>query len=145
TAEVLTPDGWFSTGDYGMMNERGQLMITGRKKNIIVLSNGKNVYPEEIENYIQTIPYVKEVVVYSLRNEHGEEVKLCAEVFLNDEKVEEMAITDPAESLKADIAKVTASLPTYKQIAKIVIRQKEFEKTTTNKINRQSISGSTQI
>ncbi|MBQ3816367.1 MAG: long-chain fatty acid--CoA ligase, partial [Clostridia bacterium] len=125
-------------------NERGQLIITGRKKNIIVLANGKNIYPEEIENYIQNIPYVKEVVVYSLRNEHGEEVKLCAEVFLNDEKVEEMALADPAAALKEDIAKATASLPIYKQIAKIVIRQKEFEKTTTNKIKRQSITGSTQ-
>ncbi|MBQ3707103.1 MAG: AMP-binding protein [Clostridia bacterium] len=144
TAQVLTEDGWFSTGDYGTMNERGQLIITGRKKNIIVLANGKNIYPEEIENYIQNIPYVKEVVVYSLRNEHGEEVKLCAEVFLNDEKVEEMALTDPAASLKDDIAKATAALPSYKQIAKIVIRQKEFEKTTTNKIKRQSITGSTQ-
>ena len=65
-------------------------------------------------------------------------------MFLNDEKVEEMAITDPAAFLKTDIAKATAALPSYKQIAKIVIRQKEFEKTTTNKIKRQSITGSTQ-
>jgi long-chain acyl-CoA synthetase len=143
TKEVLTEDGWFSTGDYGRMNEREQLLITGRKKNIIVLANGKNIYPEEIENYIQSIPYVKEVVVYSLKNEHGEETKLCAEVFLNQERVEEMSITDPAEALKKDVAAVTASLPSYKQIAKIVIRQKEFEKTTTNKIKRQSIIGST--
>ena len=140
TRAVLTEDGWFSTGDYGMMNERGQLIITGRKKNIIVLANGKNIYPEEIENYIQNIPYVKEVVVYSLRNEHGEETRLCAEVFLNAEKVEEMGITDPAASLKKDVARVTAALPSYKAIAKIVIRKEEFEKTTTNKIKRQSIT-----
>jgi len=143
TKDVLTEDGWFSTGDYGMMNERGQLIITGRKKNIIVLANGKNIYPEEIENYIQNIPYVKEVVVYSLRNEHGEETKLCAEIFLNEEKVQEMGITDPAASLKKDVAQATSTLPSYKAISKIVIRQKEFEKTTTNKIKRQSISGST--
>ncbi|MBQ3858910.1 MAG: AMP-binding protein [Clostridia bacterium] len=144
TKEVLTDDGWFSTGDYGMMNERGQLIITGRKKNIIVLSNGKNIYPEEIENYIGNIPYVKEVVVYSLRNEHGEEVKLCAEIFPNAEKVEEMGITDLPARLTKDVAKAVSSLPSYKGIAKIIIRQKEFEKTTTNKIKRQSIIGSTQ-
>lgn len=144
TAEVLTEDGWFSTGDYGKMNDMGQLMITGRKKNIIVLSNGKNVYPEEIENYIQAIPYVKEVVVYGLKNEYGEEYKLCAEVFLNAEKIEELGITDPAASIKADIAKACSALPVYKNIGKIVIRSKEFDKTTTNKIKRQSIGHETE-
>lgn len=141
TAEVLEEDGWFHTGDYGTMNDLGQLKITGRKKNIIVLSNGKNVYPEEIENYIQNIPYVKEVIVYGLKNEYGEEYKLCAEIFLNSEKIEELGITDPAASLKKDIAEVCAPLPVYKNIGKIVIRTKEFDKTTTNKIKRQSIIG----
>ena len=122
-----------------MMNDKEQLMITGRKKNIIVLSNGKNVYPEEIENYIQNIPYVREVVVYGLKNEYGEEYKLCAEVFLNAEKVEEMGITDPATSLKTDISKVCAPLPVYKNIGKIVIRTKEFDKNSSNKIKRQNI------
>ena len=140
TAEVLSSDGWFRTGDYGKINSKEQLIITGRKKNIIVLSNGKNVYPEEIENYIQNIPYVKEVVVYGLKNEYGEEYKLCAEVFLNAEKLEEMGVTDPADMLKADISKACASLPVYKNIGKIVIRSKEFDKTTTNKIKRQSIT-----
>ncbi len=139
TAEVLSEDGWFATGDYGMINELEQLVITGRKKNIIVLNNGKNIYPEEIENYIQSIPYVKEVVVYSLKNEHGEEVKLCAEVFLNDEKVEELNITDRVASLKADVTKVCAPLPSYKNVSKIIIRQNEFAKTTTNKIKRQGL------
>ncbi|MGN1408889.1 MAG: AMP-dependent synthetase/ligase [Eubacteriales bacterium] len=141
TADVLSDDGWFRTGDYGMINSKDQLIITGRKKNIIVLSNGKNVYPEEIENYIQNIPYVKEVVVYGLKNEYGEEYKLCAEVFLNAEKLEELGITNPAESLKSDIASACSSLPVYKNIGKIVIRSKEFDKTTTNKIRRQSIEG----
>lgn len=140
TADVLSSDGWFRTGDYGMINEKEQLVITGRKKNIIVLSNGKNIYPEEIENYIQNIPYVKEVVVYGMKNEYGEETKLCAEVFLNAEKLEEMGVTEPAEMLKKDISAATSSLPSYKNIGKIVIRSKEFDKTTTNKIKRQSIT-----
>ena len=138
TAEALR-DGWFYTGDYGRMNDKGQLIITGRKKNLIVLTNGKNVFPEEIENYISDIPYVAEVVVYGLRNEHGLEDSLCAEVFLSEEKLKELGIADPAAAIKADIAKAVEPLPHYKHIAKIKIRDTEFEKTTTNKIRRNKI------
>ncbi len=138
TAEVLR-DGWFYTGDYGRMNDKGQLIITGRKKNLIVLTNGKNVFPEEIENYIADIPYVAEVVVYGLRNEHGLEDSLCAEVFLSEEKLKELGIADPAAAIKADITKAVEPLPHYKHIAKIKIRDTEFEKTTTKKIRRNKI------
>ncbi|MBQ9976594.1 MAG: AMP-binding protein [Clostridia bacterium] len=139
TAEALSEDGWFRTGDYGTLTEHGQLVITGRKKNLIVLTNGKNVYPEEIENYIAGIPYVKEVVVYSIKDEEGHETGLCAEVFLNKDYIEEKGITDVATTVKADIKAACAELPTYKQIAKVVVRDVEFEKTTTNKIKRHAI------
>ena len=138
TAEVLR-DGWFYTGDYGRMNDKGQLMITGRKKNLIVLTNGKNVFPEEIENYIAAIPYVAEVVVYALRNEHGLEDSLCAEIFLSEEKIKELGIGDPAAAIKEDVARAVEPLPHYKRIAKIKLRDTEFEKTTTNKIRRNKI------
>lgn len=138
TAEVLR-DGWFYTGDYGKMNDKGQLMITGRKKNLIVLTNGKNVFPEEIENYIAAIPYVAEVVVYALRNEHGLEDSLCAEIFLSEEKIKELGIEDPAAAIKEDVARAVEPLPHYKRIAKIKLRDTEFEKTTTNKIRRNKI------
>ncbi len=138
TAEVLR-DGWFYTGDYGKMNDKGQLMITGRKKNLIVLTNGKNVFPEEIENYIAAIPYVAEVVVYALRNEHGLEDSLCAEIFLSEEKIQELGIEDPAAAIKEDVARAVEPLPHYKRIAKIKLRDTEFEKTTTNKIRRNKI------
>ena len=105
--------------DYGRINDKGQLMITGRKKNLIVLDNGKNVFPEEIENYIMRIPYVQEVVVSGVKDECGSEVRLCAE-----------------QTLKKDIAKECSILPMYKRIGKVVIRDKEFAKTTTNKIKR---------
>ena len=108
TAEVLR-DGWFYTGDYGRMNDKGQLMITGRKKNLIVLTNGKNVFPEEIENYIAAIPYVAEVVVYGLHNEHGLEDSLCAEIFLSAEKIKELGIEDPAAAIKEDVARGRAA------------------------------------
>ena len=135
TAEVLQ-DGWFRTGDYGRINDKGQLMITGRKKNLIVLDNGKNVFPEEIENYIMRIPYVQEVVVSGVKDECGSEVRLCAEVFLNEDKLKELDIKDAEQTLKKDIAKECSILPMYKRIGKVVIRDKEFAKTTTNKIKR---------
>lgn len=135
TKKVLK-DGWFNTEDYGKINKKGQLVINGRKKNVIVLSNGKNIYPEEIENYILRIPYVQEAIVKPIKNEIGQEVSLCAEVFLNAEKVEEMQIENIEETLKKDISKETRILPSYKHITKIEIRKTEFNKTTTNKIKR---------
>ena len=137
TKEVLE-DGWFRTGDFGKLTEKGQLMITGRKKNIIVLENGKNVYPEEIENYVMAVPYVQEVVVKPTLNEFGMHGNnLCAEVFLNEEKVKELGEgINILEKLKNDINELTKELPVYKHISDVVIRDKEFEKTTTNKIKR---------
>lgn len=126
TNKVLK-DGWFATGDYGIINKLDQLIITGRKKNLIVLSNGKNIYPEEIENYISSIPEVKDVVVYAPKN--GEEEKhLNAEIYLE----EEISI----DNLKAQIKEKLSGLPSYKQIKDVIIREEEFEKTTSNKIKR---------
>ena len=135
TDRVLV-DGWFNTEDYGRLNKRGQLIINGRKKNMIVLDNGKNVYPEEIENYILGVPYIQEVVVRGKKNEIGQEVALIAEVFLNQEKVEELKIEKIEEKLKTDINEACKELPIYKHISEITIRKEEFAKTTTNKIKR---------
>lgn len=135
TAKVLK-DGWFNTEDYGHFNKKGQLVINGRKKNIIVLANGKNVYPEEIEMYVLKIPYVQEAIVKSKKNEQGQEIALIAEVYLNPEKVAEMNEPDIKQKLKLDIREVTKDLPLYKKIADIEIRKEEFVKTTTNKIRR---------
>lgn len=135
TNEVLQ-NGWFKTGDYGRMNEKGQLLITGRKKNLIVLENGKNVFPEEIENYIMRIPYVLEVIVKGIENEEGAETGLLAEVFLSQDKIKELQIENVESTLKKDISNACLQLPIYKKISQIVIRDKEFDKTTTNKIKR---------
>lgn len=139
TREVLSEDGWFATGDYGKINERGQLLITGRKKNLIVLDNGKNIFPEEIENCISAVPYVQEVVVFGIKNADGVETALGAEVFLSQDKLKEKKVTNPEEALKKDIAKACKALPSYKHIARIFIRPTEFEKTTTRKIKRSSL------
>ena len=135
TARVLN-DGWFNTEDYGRFNKKGQLIINGRKKNMIVLDNGKNVYPEEIENYILGIPYVQEVVVKGKKNEIGQETALIAEVFPNQDKVNELKIENLEERLKNDISEACKELPIYKRVSNVEIRKEEFAKTTTNKIKR---------
>ena len=127
TAEVII-DGWFYTGDYGYINDKEQLIICGRKKNVIVLDNGKNIYPEEIEGYIQGIDYVAEVVVSGEMSESGNASGLTAEVFLSEDK-------SVAEVLKS-IREVCKELPIYKQISNVKIRDVEFEKTTSRKIKR---------
>ena len=127
TAEVIV-DGWFYTGDYGYINDKEQLIICGRKKNVIVLDNGKNIYPEEIEGYIQGIDYVTEVVVSGEMSESGNASSLTAEVFLSEDKT-------VAEVLKS-IKEVCKELPIYKQISSVKIRDTEFEKTTSKKIKR---------
>lgn len=127
TAEAIR-DGWFFTGDYGYITPDDQICITGRKKNIIVLSNGKNIYPEEIENLIMNIDCISEVVVRGLKNSKGDEHALEAEIYLNEEKNE--------SEVKALISEALAELPNYKKITKVVIRKEPFPKTTSNKIIR---------
>ncbi len=127
TAEVIE-NGWFKTGDYGYITSEDWLIITGRKKNIIVLSNGKNVYPEEIENYIMQIDYVAEVIVKGVKNDHGQETHLMAEVYLTEEQ-------DKKDVLKAIQEKLSV-LPSYKTVSAVEIRTEPFLKTTSNKIKR---------
>lgn len=128
TAEVLN-NGWFSTGDYGYITNEDWLVITGRKKNIIVLTNGKNIYPEEIENYIMQIDYVSEVIVKGIKNDHGQETALMAELYLSEPNDESKVLDDINNKL--------AHLPSFKNISKVLIREEPFEKTTSNKIKRK--------
>lgn len=127
TAEAIR-DGWFYTGDYGKINENDEVVITGRKKNIIVLNNGKNIYPEEIEGYIGNLPGVTEVVVSGIRNEHGQDVGLSAEVY-SEENVSETV-------LLSLFRRALSHLPSYKQISRVTLRRIPFVKTTTQKIRR---------
>ena len=118
---------WFKTGDYGRIDEDGFLYFVGRKKNLIVLSNGKNVSPEELEDKLSRIDYVKEVLVYE---ENG---LITAEFFLNEEEYPEAR-----EKLKGDVDAFNASVPLFKRIKKAKIRDTEFPKTTTLKIIRNN-------
>ena len=138
TAEVLTEDGWFSTGDIGYVDEDGFIYITGRKKNIIILDNGKNVFPEELEEYVYRSPLVAECVVAGKVLESGETV-ICAYIYPNFDKAKEMgfeAIEQIKNELKAFVQELNKTLPLFKQIRSVEIRRTEFDKTTTKKIKR---------
>ncbi|MBR5155792.1 MAG: AMP-binding protein [Clostridia bacterium] len=131
-------DGWFNTEDLGFIDNQGRIHVTGRAKNLIVLKNGKNVFPEEIEKYIQSIPYVAETAVTSIKDEDGSEVGLCAHIYV-DPNSEEASLPNLEEILRKDVDMVCKPLPIYKQVAKIKLRQEEFVKTTSNKIKRNKI------
>lgn len=124
TAEVFDGD-WFLTGDYGYIDEDGFLFYRGRKKNLIVLSNGKNVSPEEIEDKLSTIDYVKEVVV------DDEDGFITAEFFLNT-----VDTPDAKERIRSDVNAINRKMPKYKQVTRVKTRDTEFPKTTTLKILR---------
>ncbi len=138
TAQVMQ-DGYFNTGDIGRMDEDGFLHITGRKKNLIVLSNGKNVYPEEIEGYLARIPYIKEAVVYAPLEAGLSEIKLVAEIFVDEAFSKERTKEEVKTRLTQDIAEVNKGLPGYKQIHEFSLRDREFEKTTKKSIKRFAI------
>lgn len=124
TAEAFDGE-WLKTGDYGYIDKDGYIFFTGRKKNLIILANGKNVSPEEIEIHLQNIEYVKEVICY------GENGRIVGEFFLDEEEY-----PDAKSRLKADVAEVNKTLADYKQVAVIRTRDEEFPKTTSMKIIR---------
>ncbi len=141
TREVFTEDGYFRTGDYGKVVTEGDdqwIYITGRKKNLIIFSNGKNVYPEEIETDIQGIYGVGEVVVYAGDSKSGKEV-IVAEIFPDKELLDMHNITDYNAYFGAEIDKINERNVSYKKVGKVKIRDEEFPKNTSRKIQRFKI------
>ncbi len=136
TAEVFTADGYFRTGDFGKVNKKGQILITGRKKNIIILGNGKNIYPEELEDYIGGIPYVLENIVYAYRDEDGSEGALAVQCSVDPELLEKEGKEALEAKLKHDVFSTLEKLPTYKQVTKVIIRETPFVITSSKKIRR---------
>lgn len=140
TKKVLKK-GWFYTGDIGYFDNQGNLVISGRTKNVIVTNNGKNIYPEEIENYINKIPFVAESMVYGLGDSQNDLV-VAAKVTLDEEYIEETYTSNrPSdeqlhELIWEEIKKVNRKLVPYKAVKKLEIKKDAFEKTTTMKIKR---------
>ena len=129
-------NGWFRTGDYGSIDADKNLVICGRKKNLIVLSNGKNVHPEELEGYIyEMMPYVKESLVYIDKNKKGSEV-ISTYVYLDQDFSSGKSLEELESILKEDLKKVNKKLPSFKKIQHIYIKEEEFEKNSSKKIIR---------
>lgn len=139
-ADVFTDDGWFRTGDVGYLDADGYAYITGRIKFVIVLENGKNVFPEEVEEYLEGIDTIAESCVIGRKSEDSDEVIVTAVVYPNYAKFGEGATDDEIkESIRKSINAVNKKLPTFKQIKAVEVRKTEFEKTTTKKIKRQLV------
>ncbi|MBE6633778.1 MAG: long-chain fatty acid--CoA ligase [Ruminococcaceae bacterium] len=140
TAAVFTEDGWFCTGDIGYMDDDGYLFITGRKKYVIVLENGKNVFPEEIEEYIAKYCSVAESVVLGRKTPGSTEVILSAVVYPQLDKFENSNDHEAIEAtIREQVKKMNRKLVSYKQIRQVEFRYQEFEKTTSRKIKRHLV------
>ena len=136
---AFTEDGWFRTGDMGYMDDDGYFYITGRLKSVIVLENGKNIFPEEIEEYLANIEEIAESVVVGRQN--GATVNLVALVFPNESLFAPDASDEEIQNVIEDkIRQLNKSLPTHKQIKQVEIRDTEFEKTSSRKIKRHLVS-----
>jgi len=125
TREAFTSDGWFKTGDLGYLDKDGFVYITGRKKNLLILSNGKNVSPEPLEEKLMAMPPVLEAMVYELGG------KIAAEVYLDD------AVPDAQVRFQEELLEFNRRLPSFQRIVTTIFRETEFPKTTSRKIKRK--------
>lgn len=140
TAEVFDKDGFFHTGDYGKLDEEGWIYITGRKKNLIILSNGKNVYPEEIEADLQKVEGVCEVVVYAGESRvQKDKITIVAEIFPDADLLSHKGVTDFQKYFEDQVKALNAKMPPYKAVKCVKLRDNEFQKNTSRKITRFSI------
>lgn len=141
TTKVLK-DGWFHTGDLGKIDDDGFLYITGRCKSVIITKNGKNIYPEEIESYLNDSPLISEALVLGVQKENDDDTYVNAQIFPNIEAITEylkgtVPTKEEIKKIISDVVSgVNSKIPNYKHIKNFAIRDKEFEKTTTQKIKR---------
>ena len=138
TKEVLI-DGWFHTGDLGYFNKDGYLFITGRKKEVIVLKNGENVFPSDIEFLINKLPYVQESILFPRENAKGE-IALGIKIVYGEDEIKEhfgnKAEDEYKELIWEDIKEINQSLSQFKRIKELIITTEELQKTTTKKVKR---------
>jgi len=142
TAEIKK-NGWLFTGDLGYVDEDGYLIITGRKKNIIVTANGKNIFPEELETYLSRSPFVSECVVVGIMNEKKKDYDIVALVYPNFEYAKEVfglkADSMLYEALSSAVDGVNSIVQSYKRINMMILRNDEFPKSSSRKIKRIGI------
>lgn len=140
--EKCLSNGWFSTGDLGFMDRKGFLYITGRLKNVIVTKNGKKIFPEEVENYINSDPFVRESYVWGKYDENSGDTVVCAQILPNIEAIANKlnAMNIPKDELtkifKNIVKTVNGKMPLYKHVKEFTLRENEFLRTTTHKIKR---------
>ena len=140
TAEAFDKDGYFHTGDYGRLDEEGWIYITGRKKNLIILSNGKNIYPEELEAELQKIEGVSEVVVYAGESKvQKDKITIVAEIYPDFDLLKASGVENPQSYFDDQVKLINSKLPVYKAIKCVKLRDTEFQKNTSRKIVRFSI------
>lgn len=140
TAEVFDKDGFFHTGDYGRLDEEGWIYITGRKKNLIILSNGKNVYPEEIEADLLKIEGVREAVVYAGESRvQKDKITIVAEIHPDADYLSDKGVKDLQEYFENHVRNLNARMPSYKAVKRVKLRDTEFQKNTSRKITRFNI------
>ena len=138
TREAFDEEGYFKTGDYGTYDEKTRVLaITGRKKNLIILSNGKNVYPEEIENDLAATPGVLEIIVYEGKSKRGDmHNAIVAEIFPDYDYMKKNGVEDVEKYLQEYVNKYNKTAVPYKKIAILKVRTEEFPKNTLRKILR---------
>lgn len=141
TAAVIDSEGWFHTGDMGYMDSDGYAYITGRKKNVIITKNGKNVYPEELEYQLSLVPFIEEVFVFEGESSDEKSTTIVASIKLDQEAVEEMLGADYTEEqakemVWKEVDKINADAPFYRKIKKVIIRKSDFIKNSSKKLIR---------
>ena len=141
TAEVIDRDGWFHTGDLGYIDDNGYVYITGRKKNVIITKNGKNVYPEEIEYQLTTIPFVQEAFVFEQDSSDAQDTVIAASIRMDEEALGEILGSEYTEDavkklIWDEVDRLNDNSPNYRKIRKVIIRKTDFVKNTSNKLVR---------
>ena len=139
TKDALDADGWFHTGDLARIDKDGFIYISGRKKSVIVLNNGKNVFPEEIETLLNKVEGIKESFVYEKKEDDGD-VKVCVKIVYDKQLIKELYNIEGEEKIKEflwnKVKDVNKLMPKYKYVREMIISEEELIKTTTLKIKR---------